>query len=487
MEADEKPTPAPRPAPAAPQGPAAGRFGLSGAAKRLLRPLANLKLAIGELGAIAALSSIGTVIEQNKPYAYYVANYPNEGEKVAGFVTADVIWALQWDHIYTADYFLGLLALLAASLAACTATTQWPMVKVAQRWRFRREPSSFTNLPLARRVPSARLPDLAAALDNKGYQLFVQNGALYGFKGLAGKIGPIGVHASMLLTMAGIVIGALGGYSGTAMIPEGGDALVSTLLRPASPLARLPEGGQAVLHVDDFRIEYRSDGSIKQFYTDIAVEDIDGARRAAKTISVNQPLRFGGITAYQTDWSMAALTLRAPGSPLSPPGDTAVNLPMASLEGQPGVSGTLYAAFLPIDDPDVAERQGQAPKGISFLARDLQAVTVYDSSGQFVGVRRPGSGKPLEVEGIKVVIDDIVTSSGMELKVDPGVPFVYAGFGGMCITTVVSYLSHSQLWATQIGSDVVVGGRSNRAKVGFDKEIEGVLESLPEAGAPLQH
>lgn len=48
--------------------------------------------------------------------------YPNEGEKVLGFVTADLIQALQLDHVYTAPYFLGLMALLSASLAACTST-----------------------------------------------------------------------------------------------------------------------------------------------------------------------------------------------------------------------------------------------------------------------------------------------------------------------------------------------------------------------------
>lgn len=39
-------------------------------------------------------------------------------------------------------------------------------------------------------------------------QVFFKDGRLYGFKGLAGKLGPIGVHASMLLCMAGFAGGA---------------------------------------------------------------------------------------------------------------------------------------------------------------------------------------------------------------------------------------------------------------------------------------
>ena len=37
----------------------------------------------------------------------------------------------------------------------------------------------------------------------------------------------------------------------------------------------------------------------------------------------------------------------------------------------------------------------------------------------------------VQVEGMLLVIDDLVGSTGLELKVDPGVPYVYAGFAGM--------------------------------------------------------
>ena len=454
--------------------------------KRFLRPFASLQLAIGELALISLLCSIGTVIEQNKPYDYYAQFYPGDGpNKVLGFVTSDLIWTLQWNHIYTANYFLGLLALLALSLTACTVTNQWPAVKIAQRWQFRRQEKAYTSLPFAKKVPSAHVRDLARSLDTKDYQVFVHNdGALYAFKGLAGRLGPIGVHASMLAVMAGVVLGAVGGYTGSVMIPEGGDLLVASALQPASPLARLPPGGQAVLHVDNFDIDYRPDGSVRQFKTDIVVEDVDGRQLSAQKMEVNRPLRFGGVTAYQTDWSMAALTIRAPNTPLSPPDGQPLKLPMASLEDSKGGSaGKLYAAFLPLADPtydDTSSTRKKAPKGISFIARDLQSVVVYDSQGKFVGVRRPGSGKPIAVEGVDVVVDGIVGSSGLEMKVDPGVPLVYAGFGGMMVTTVLSYVSHSQVWAAQVGGDVVVGGRTNRAKVLFEQELDRVVEGLPE-------
>jgi len=115
------------------------------------------------------------------------------------------------------------------------------------------------------------------------------------------------------------------------------------------------------------------------------------------------------------------------------------------------------------------------------IVRDLDTVTLYDSKGAFAGVRRPGSGKPITIDDITMIIDDVVGSTGLEIKSDPGVPWVYAGFGGIMITTLVSYVSHSQVWGLQDGADVVVAGKSNRSKYLFQKELDGAIDAVPEA------
>lgn len=76
-----------------------------------------------------------------------------------------------------------------------------------------------------------------------------QGPQLYAFKGLAGKLGPVGVHASMLGIIAGVAVCVLCSSTGELLIPEGGSAPTAAGLKPASPLARLPEGGRSVLQV----------------------------------------------------------------------------------------------------------------------------------------------------------------------------------------------------------------------------------------------
>ena len=73
---------------------------------------------------------------------WYVTNYPDGPSKVLGFLDYHVLFALQFDHIYASNYFLGMGVLLAASLAACSRSQQFPLAKMARRWKFPKKPSN---------------------------------------------------------------------------------------------------------------------------------------------------------------------------------------------------------------------------------------------------------------------------------------------------------------------------------------------------------
>ena len=62
--------------------------------------------------------------------------------------------------------------------------------------------------------------------------------------------------------------------------------------------------------------------------------------------------------------------------------------------GAAGVKGQAWATYLPAEQPPA---DGGKPRGATIFARDFQTVVLYDSKGEFVGVRRPGSNTPIEV------------------------------------------------------------------------------------------
>ncbi|CAA7393818.1 unnamed protein product [Spirodela intermedia] len=433
--------------------------------KKILALLSNLPLAIGEMFTIAALMALGTCIDQGEAPDYYFQKFPEESP-VLGFITWKWILYLGFDHMFSSPVFLGMLALLAASLMACTYTTQIPMVKVARRWSFMHSAERIRKQEFSDTLPQASIQDLGVILMGGGYEVFLKGPSLYAFKGLAGRFAPIGVHLAMLLIMAGATVSATGSFRGSVTVPQGLNFVVGDVMVPNGFLANPIGAFDTEVHVNRFYMEYYDSGEVSQFYTDLSLFNMDGKEVMRKTISVNDPLRYGGVTIYQTDWSISALQVIKDG-------EGPFNLAMAPLK----INGDkkLYGTILPVGDLDSPN-----VKGISMLARDLQSIVLYDQEGKFVGVRRPSSKLPIEIDGSKIIIEDAIGSSGLDLKTDPGVPVVYAGFGALMLTTCISYLAHSQIWALQDGTTVVIGGKSNRAKLEFPEEINRLLDRVPE-------
>jgi cytochrome c biogenesis protein len=77
----------------------------------------------------------------------------------------------------------------------------------------------------------------------------------------------------------------------------------------------------------------------------------------------------------------------------------------------------------------------------------------------------------MEVNGITLTLKEAIGSTGLQIKADPGIPIVYAGFGLLMAGVIMSYVSHSQVWALQVGDRLYLGGKTNRAQVSFESEL----------------
>ena len=114
-------------------------------------------------------------------------------------------------------------------------------------------------------------------------------------------------------------------------------------------------------------------------------------------------------------------------------------------------------------------------------AKDLQGtLLVYDTKGQLVSSVR--SGGSIEVNGVTLKILDVIGGTGLQIKADPGIPIVYLGFGLLMLGVIMSYFSHSQIWAVIKNGKLYLGGRTNRAQVVFERETIEIIERLQNPG-----
>ncbi len=426
--------------------------------QKLIQFVADLRLAIILLLAIALFSVSGTVIEQGESIPFYQENYP-ENPALFGFLTWKVILILGLNHVYTTWWFLSLLVLFGTSLTACTFRRQLPALKAARNWNFYQQSRQFEKLAFSAELAIGSLTKVTPLLEKQGYKIFQEKDTLYARKGIAGRIGPIIVHAAMLIILSGSIWGAMGGFLAQEIVPSGATFQVRNIIE-AGPFAKSRFPKDWGVHVNRFWIDYTPDGNVDQFYSDLSVVNEQGKELKHKLIYVNEPLRYNGVTFYQTNWGIAGVKAQVNNSPI-------FQIPMAQLPTNN--ESRIWGTWIPTK-PDLSE-------GVTLLARDLQGtMMVYDSKGNLYSAIRPNM--PININGVNLKIHELIGSTGLQIKADPGIPLVYSGFGLLMLGVVMSYVSHSQIWALQEGDRFYFGGKTNRAQVIFERELLAILEEL---------
>jgi cytochrome c biogenesis protein len=432
--------------------------------RRFVGIIANLKLAIALLLAIAVVSISGTVIEQAETLSFYQENYP-ESPALYGFLTWKVILAWGLNHAYSTWWYLSLLILFGASLTACTFTRQLPSLKAARKWKYYQKPKQYEKLALSAELERGSIKSLIPLLKQQNYQVWQENHALYARKGIIGRIGPIVVHAGMLIVLAGGMWGIFTGFFAQEMVASGNTFKIKNIIE-LGPFGANQLPADWSVKVNRFWIDYTENGDIDQFYSDLSVVSDRGEELKRETIHVNKPLRYDGVTFYQTNWSIAAVQVQLNNSPI-------FQLPVAKLDTLG--AGNIWGTWIPTK-PDMST-------GVSMLIKDLQGTAlIYNQQGDLTSAIR--LGQSIDIDGIKIKLIDIIGSTGLQIKADPGVPIVYTGFALLMIGVVMSYFSHSQIWALEQDDRFYLGAKTNRAQVSFEREMLRVIDVLndrPEA------
>lgn len=419
---------------------------------RFLKKLANLQLAIGLLLTIGIVVAIGTVIEQDQALSFYQQNYPEE-RPVLGFINWKILTFLDLDHIYTSVWFTILLFFLAASLLSCSLTVQFPVLRRLRRWKFYTNPQNANGI--AKTLSLNTTNKVAYHLNGSQYTIFRQGKKNYAYTGLLGRFGPIVVHASIILLLVGSTIGAFGGYIAQEIVPRGEIFHTQNVITSGG----WSEISQDVSwRVNDFWITYTSDFKTNQFYSDLSLLDNFGNEVKRKTVFVNEPLVYKGVTLYQTDWDIVGLKYNRPGS-------QSIQLPLKKV-----VKSGQKFWFGSIKDNSLS-----APKIFSILVNDLRGnIYIYNEKGTLIQECILGQRVDLTSD-TSLTFSEFLTSTGLQIKADPGIRTVYLAFFLLMVSTYVSFISYSQIWGAEKPNQFNTAGNSNRAVLFFQSEFKRIL------------
>lgn len=419
--------------------------------KKSLTVFTDLKFALLLLLIIALFSSLGSFIEQDEPLKFYRENY-SSNHPIYGFIDSNLIINLGIDHIYRTWWFNMLLLCLGVCLISCTITRQFPLFLNSKEFFFKQKKKSFTNLPFFVRIKNNYYlkETILLKIQKMNFYIYQNKTNIYAYKGLIGRISPIFVHFSLLLILGGAAFGAFKNFKAQELLPKGE---VFHIQNPIGVgwFTSIPN---TTIRINDFWVEYEKN-KIHQFYSMLSILDNYGNELKTRTISVNNPLKYNGIDFYQSDWNLLGLRLKSENIGIN----KILEYPIFPLKQNTKTWITWIEAN---------------QKNYSLVFDQLEnSFLIYDEKGNFVK-----TGEIQESINSTTKIIEILPATGLLIKYDPSIPFIYLGFGLLMITTSLSYLPYTQLWIVNNKKNTWIGGITNRGKIQLEIEFENLIRYI---------
>nr|YP_010902386.1 Cytochrome c biogenesis protein [Hypnea nidifica]WCH54241.1 Cytochrome c biogenesis protein [Hypnea nidifica] len=410
---------------------------------KIIKQLSNLNFSIILLLTICSISVLGTIIEQDKNTAYYQSNYPLKSS-ISYLINWKLIIYFGLDHIYTTWWFISLIFLFFCSLITCTFSQQLPSLRNARQWKFM--PYGQNKNSVVNYLPIKSFINIIYSLNKYNYYIFQRSNKIYAYKGLIGRLAPIFVHISIIITLTGNILGLFTGFTSQEIIPKGEIFHIQNSIK-SGKYSHLPYNilGQ----IDDFFIEYNQNSSIKQFYSLISLLNNKNENLIQQKIYVNSPLKFHGLTLYQTSWNLEGLKIQIDNQLIQ----------QKLKEIQINNSRTWVYNFNFINH-----------KSFFFLINGLNKnILIYDSSGQLL--QNLKINESFIINNHSIVVKEIIPSTGIQIKTDPGIYIVYLGFSILIVSIATSYLSYYQVWINSTRNTINLRGITNRGQLTFEEEL----------------
>jgi cytochrome c biogenesis protein len=248
----------------------------------------------------------------------------------------------------------------------------------------------------------------------------------------------------MILVLFGTIIGSLFGFKAQEIVPKTESFHIQNILNNGQ-FTVIPKTSA---RINDFWITYTKNRTVSQFYSDISILNSQGNETKRKTISVNYPLIDNNVYFYQTDWNLIGLRFQNEQNEI-------IEYPLINLLNN---QNKVWLTWI----------GNNKNEGIITIINNLEGYcSIYDEQGRFLGNIELNETSNFKSQ---LTLVEIISSTGLQIKTDPGIPIIYIGFFFLMLSTLISYITYSQIWIIQKPQTLFIGGTTNRAI--FDFELE---------------
>lgn len=429
--------------------------------EKLWSVFSSMKTGVVLLGVVALVSGIGTII-------------PQEASDPEGAMAVSSFWkTLGFTNLYGSALFQLLMGLLCINLIVCSIQRFGSIYRLT----FKSAPPQTTG-----NVPSRIQTKISVTDDNtikqgiqdlfksRGFRLISSdNDNKWGFiaqKRRLGNWGSFVTHLSFVILILGALIGSITGFKGFLMAGEGDIVPIRSIDLEKGSISE-----NFSVKVNSVEDRILDNGERDNWYSDLSIIE-SGKEVVRKTISVNHPLTYDGVTFYQASYAPGAkLTVDIQGQKIpvvlqnrggnyfQAPG-TDLYLILAAMKTDPKEPVILYQVYKGDSEQPIA--MGQLTPGQSENIVDTYTLTFDAMSGY----------------------------TGLQVKKDPGVSVVWLGSGLLMLGLIVSFywrpITISGVIENQKEPVLIMGALTGKLNLGIQNEFDQIVSELKEKTQPTE-
>jgi cytochrome c biogenesis protein len=446
---------------------------------RLWHLLISMRTGLALMLFLALLTLAGTVLTQvapgirNDPLSYQQW-LDSVRPKYGGWT--GVFDALGLFSVFGSIPFKVTVVLLVTSIVACSVNRTPRLWRQATRPRIVASGAFLDHAPLAGSITVGRPADKTAAtleteLRRHHFRTVVARDgddvAIYADRFRWGPFGTVIAHLSLVLILGGAILGTSG-------------FRVTDFAIPIDSTVPVGNGTNLAVKATSFSDSYYDDGRPADYASNLIVYD-NGVQVAERTIRVNDPLRYGDISFYQSFYGPAVdmLVKDASGATVFQDG---VPLLWSSQDGTKSIGSFTIPGSSPITVWVVGVASGRVDPQIKAGQVQLELYQGSDDNAPWLATEVVDQGTPATAAGYDLTFVRERQFTGLIVARDPGAPLVWLGTAFLVLGVVMVFLFPSRrLWARVRGSAAGTEVRlaaATRHDVGFESTFRTVLNAL---------
>jgi cytochrome c biogenesis protein len=445
----------------------------------LYQNLSSMRLTVSLFLTLAVCSILGTLLPQETSL-----------EEIQRHYSPTLSWwidTLSLNDLYRAGWFRTILLLLCVNLIICTLQRLPKTLKLLQHRDELISPERLEKFSCHMEITTHRPLDATreqltkiVAEEFAPLQPLPNSGAFGAVaeRGRWSRLMVYLIHFSVLVILVGALLGSIFGFKGFMNLAEG----------ETSDEIMLARGMRAItlpfqIRCNDFAVSFYDTGAPKEYRSDLTIID-KGQEVITQSIRVNDPLSYEGVTFYQASYGTI--------------------LKQVEVELQDRDTGSIhkltlpYREVVPIPGTQYEIEVMQYQENFSSFGQAAAIVLLKEGqqpAGSWILIDMPEfHGNRIQNYRVKVSNAEKSQYTGLQVKQDPGVWFVYIGFTAMLMGIGMTfYTSHRKLWvwaspgkSGKNSTAVFMAGRTNKNSLAFEQEFNRLCARLQDDLNPKQ-